>query len=138
MRGSAAAEAVKNGAPISELKKYRFCKANADGWSKRYLATREIPYTQVNNYEVCLKMIERGRVDILVHSEKIINKLAETHNLKDKLVTHPQVVPESPAFHVLVSKKAAAGETFLQEFDEAFKRYHDDEGYAQLKSRYGY
>jgi len=138
IKGSKAADAVAKSASVEELSGYRFCKANADGWSKRYLGVRGITYTEVRTYEICLRMMERGRVDVLVHSEKVIKGLAETLNLTDKLAIHPLVVPESPAFHVLVSKKADIGEKFLSQFDSIFAAYFGGEDYAQLKQRYGY
>ncbi|MCW9034913.1 MAG: transporter substrate-binding domain-containing protein [Rhodospirillales bacterium] len=137
-KGSAAEKAVKSGQQVEQLKEFRFCRANADGWSERYLNAREIRHVVPRTYESCLKMMERDRVDIIVHSEDVIVSLAKRLGIEGSLIAHPKIVPESPNFHLLVSKKDPNALTFLSQFDKAFKAYKLTKGYANLLKNYGY
>ncbi len=138
IKGSEAEDAVSAGASIEELKRFRFCRANADGWSELYLKKHAIKHVVPRTYESCLKMMGRDRVDIIVHSEDVILSLAQKLGLDTRLVVHPNILPESPNFHLLVSKKDPRALTFLNQFDKALKTYKYSNDYDQLLKSYGY
>jgi len=138
MRGSDAETAIKSGQPIEKLKEFLFCRANADGWGDIYLKAHEIKPLVPRTYESCLRMMERGRVDIIVHSEDVIITLAKNLGFSKLLIPHPKILPESPNFHLLVSKKHPKALTFLGQFNEVFRAYKLSKKYTELLKDYGY
>lgn len=129
---SPAAEALKNNSAISELGQFRFCDVHGNLWGKNFYKKHNIEFHTTRSFETCLRMLSVGRTDIVIHSDHILSTIIHKNGWDDIIQAHPQVMPESPDFYFLLSKKSQLSRNFLAEFDLTLMRMRNDGSYARL------
>lgn len=131
-KGSASELDLKAGKPLTELGTTRFCDVLGNGWAKAFYDARNITYLEVPSLDNCLKMLNIGRTDIVIHASPVtqlfIRKLAIAPNIGR--IAH--VYPESPEFPLLLSKKSTYGAGFLARFDKIVADMKQSQEYEKI------
>jgi len=118
-----------------EIANYRFCDVLGNNWAKHYYNKYNINYFIAKDAEVCVKMINAGRLDIFIHPANVAKRAIEKLNLMTSFEIYGAVA-ESPKFTLLLSKKSHFGATFLKNFDDALHAEKAKGAYKQLLSLY--
>jgi len=129
---SPAAMALENNPPISQLKNFRFCDVHGNLWGKRFYEKHNIAFHTTRSFETCLRLLTVGRTDIVIHSDHILSTIIHKNDWDNQIKAHPQVMPESPEFYFLLSKKSKLSRNFLAQFDLTLMRMRNDGSYARL------
>lgn len=129
---SPATMALENNPPISKLKNFRFCDVHGNLWGKQFYEKHNIKFHITRSFETCLRLLTVGRTDIVIHSDHILSAIIQENNWGGLIKAHPQVMPESPEFHFLLSKKSKLSRNFLAQFDLTLMRMRNDGSYARL------
>jgi len=129
---SPAAMALENNPPISKLKNFRFCDVHGNLWGKRFYEKHNIKFHTTRSFKACLRLLTVGRTDIVIHSDHILSTIIHENDWDNQIKAHPQVMPESPEFYFLLSKKSKLGRNFIAQFDLTLMRMKNDGSYARL------
>jgi polar amino acid transport system substrate-binding protein len=132
--GSKAEEAIVNTPTPQTLKLFRYCDIRANGWGKAYAEKHSIKPVVASKVISCLLMVQQGRVDVSLQSTVVMERAMMANNLEHDLTILPTVFGQM-TFTLLLSKKSAFGQPFLNQFDETIAEMKQNGSYEQLLKR---
>ncbi|NVK18918.1 MAG: transporter substrate-binding domain-containing protein [Methylocystaceae bacterium] len=132
---SRAYEAFKAATDLSGLEGLRFCDVHGNGWAAHFYKKHNISYHLTRSFDVCLGMLAIGRTDVVIHADFIIRELLRKISLVEHIYEHDLIFPESPNFHLMVSKKSDFGQEFLMSFDQTLENMKLSGRYDEIVAR---
>ncbi len=133
-QGSDAETLLRETPTPTSLKSLRTCDILGNGWGKAYAANHDITPVIASKVSNCLLMVKNGRADTSIQSTVVAELEINSHGLDEDLVILPELFGQM-SFTLLLSKKSAYGQEFLDHFDEVVKRMKDDGSYDTLVRR---
>jgi ABC-type amino acid transport substrate-binding protein len=130
--GSPAAKALAKTDDISSLGQFRFCDVHGNQWGQRFYSKHKIDFHVTRSFESCLRLLTIGRADIIVHSDHILSEIIKNNGWEQQITAHPYIMPESPKFYLLLSKKSFITPAFLTKFDKIVEQMRGDGSYTRL------
>jgi polar amino acid transport system substrate-binding protein len=134
-KGSLASKALNNNTEIKNLGRFRFCDVLGNGWGEAFYKKHGISFVASRSFDLCLRMLVNDRVDIIIHSDHILSEIIRKNGWENQIVAHSQIIPESPNFYLLLSKKSKFGQEFLTAFDRVVEDMQRDGSYQQLLAK---
>jgi len=134
MRGSPVEKRLRDNHQPDALKALRYCDILGNGWGKAYAAQHGLKPIIVSKVINCLRMVQKGRADAVLQSRVVTDREIAAQNIGGDLVTLPTVYGKM-TFTLLLSKKTAVGQGFVNRFDKTLRRMKADGSYAELISR---
>jgi len=134
VRGSPVDKRLRDNTQPDALKTLRYCDILGNGWGKAYAAQHGITPIIVSKVISCLRMVQKGRADVVLQSSVVTDREIAAQNMGEDLVTLPTVYGKM-TFTFLLSKKSTVGQGFVDRFDETLKRMKADGSYAELVNR---
>jgi len=116
------------------LKTLRYCDILGNGWGKAYATEHGITPTIGRKVSNCLRMVQKGRSDVVLQPSVVSSREIAAENLGKDLVILPTVYGQM-TFTLLLSKKSSFGQAFLDHFDQALQRMKADGSYLDLVVR---
>ncbi len=101
---------------IENLKNYRGCVLLGNDWAEKFYKTHSIPYQSAVDVKNCLRLLERGRVDIYIQSAAVALDNIRQLNFQESLVPLPKAYTSLPLV-LLISKKSPFYGSFLPKFN---------------------
>lgn len=133
-KASAAHAALTANPAVENLKRYRGCVIYGDDWAEKFYATHAIPYQHAVDVKNCLRLLERGRVDIFIQATAVALDNIRQLNLEKSIVGLPQAYSSIP-FTFLISKKSPFYTSLMPKFDAVIDDMKADGSLEKLISR---
>lgn len=95
-----------------------FCDVLGNGWSDYFYKDKPVNLHIVPSIKQCLKLLNVGRVDAIIHAAPVLNKYMNELSLSQSLHIKNKASQKSPHFPILISKKSHLGQDFLDQFDQ--------------------
>jgi len=130
-RGSLAEKMLTEKPNPKTLRSLRMCDILANGWGKDFAMKHTLQPVTVLNVAGCLRMVRKGRVDATLQSSVVASREIRTQNLEKDLFILPPVYG-TMVFTVLLSRKSAAGQEFIDRFDRTLRQMKQDGSYVRL------
>jgi len=119
------AEKFNHPITVDDLRTLQVCDLLANGWSKQYFATHQIPYMIANNAEDCLRLISVGRADVIIQPAEVALVLIRKLGMQGEIA--PAQIPIAEMdFKLLLSKKVQLPANFMPRFDATMARMRAD------------
>ena len=99
----------------------RFCDVIGNSWADAFYRTKKIELHTVTTIIGCLKMLQRNRQDVVIHSVDVIESILAKEPSLNLIIKSPYLYEEID-FHLLVSKKSAHLYPILDQVDEVLKK----------------
>ena len=119
---------------LDTVRTLRVCDILGNGWAERYYAKNKIDYVTASKVRACLRMVEKGRVDVVIQPAATLAAEVKAANLGEELVVMPHVFAQM-GFTLLISKESGFNEEFLNKFDATVKAMKEDGSYRKLIDR---
>lgn len=123
---SDAYDKLKNPDDLSALADSVFCDVLGNGWADYFYKDKLVTLHTAPTIKECLKLLNAGRVDAIIHAAPVLNKYVKELSLSDEIEVRTQSSQKSPQFPLLISKKSHLGQDFLDQFDAYFEEHHLD------------
>ncbi len=130
-RGSPAEKSLTEKPTPATLRTLRYCDILGNGWGKSYAAKNGITPIIGRKVVSCLRMVQKGRVDVTLQSSAVSIREIAVEKMEQDLVTLPDVYGQM-SFTLLVSKKSAFKQDFINRFDKTLQRMKADGSYDEL------
>lgn len=98
----------------------KFCDVIGNSWAETFYAQHGITYFATTDINNCLKMIERNRADVLIHSRAVTSMKLKKLGLEKKIQPLPTVY-KTVDFTLLVSKKSSYEEHLISAVDNLYQ-----------------
>lgn len=119
---------------IDTVKHLRVCDILGNGWAERFYERHNIAFYAASNVSTCLRMIDNGRMDVLIQPYAVA-----LHEIKKAGLENKLTVLQEPfggmAFTLLVSKKSKHGGAFMKRFDATLDAMKKDGSYDRIVER---
>ncbi len=132
--GSAAEQKISAAPVPSTLRSLRVCEILGNGWGKRFAAQNDITPIMATKVASCLRMVAKGRTEVTVQALAVANQQISGEGLENQLSILPIQFGQMN-FTLLLSKKSAHGQAFLQKFDRTVKAMLADGSYSKIVHR---
>jgi len=121
--------------PDSEtLRGLRICDISGNGWAERFFGNADIKYQTASKARACLRMIQGGRVDVMIQPAAVATSEIADAGLGEDLVVLGNVYGKMD-FTLLLSNEARSDPTFLKKFDETVRAMKEDGSFDSLIDR---
>lgn len=134
VRGSGAEQQIGDAPVPATLRRLRVCDIIGNGWGKRFAAEHGLSPVMATKAVSCLRMVARGRADITIQATAVANKEIATEALQDRLSVLP-VLLGSMKFTLLLSRRSALDDEFMDKFDQTVRDMMADGTYQALIER---
>jgi len=118
---------------IADLKDFTLVSYKGNGWAKKNLAGFNVEW--VRSLNTAMKMIARGRCDLLPQSSKVTLFNIKRLGYQDRIIEIPDVILDSTDFKLCIGKKSSYG-NILSEFDEMMKAVREDGTLQKIYDKY--
>jgi len=133
-KGGKAVGALAAGPTVDTLRKLRVCHDLGNGWGKRFTEKNDLKFVTASDLTACLRMIDKGRMDISLQAVAAASKVIRDMKLDDSLdIIDPAY--GSMKFTLMLGNKSKFGADFLKRFDETVRAMKDDGSYIELIER---
>ncbi|MBE7635877.1 transporter substrate-binding domain-containing protein [Sneathiella sp. P13V-1] len=133
VRANSEAEvSLKEGKALDKLQNTTFCDVLGNNWAVEFYGARNIDYLTVPSIDICLKMLDKERADVIIHASPVTQLFIKKLKLTDRISMIPHVYKESPRFPLLISKKSNLDPEFLDHFDSTVSEMKDTGEYDRL------
>jgi polar amino acid transport system substrate-binding protein len=119
---------------VDTLKGLRVCDLLKNGWAERFYGENAITYYSAPDAVSCLRLINGGRMDVMVQPASIGFKAIAEEKLQDKLTTLDHVYGVMK-FNILLSKQSGFDNDFLDRFDATIQAMIADGSYEALVNK---
>ncbi len=116
---------------IDTVRTMRVCDLLGNGWAEQFYAKHKVEYFKASNAADCLRLISRGRADVIIQPAAVAVAEIMAAGLKDKIATLPTAYG-ALKFALLVSAKYEGADELLARFDELVERMRSDGSYGRL------
>lgn len=134
VRGSGAEQQIGDAPVPATLRRLRVCDIIGNGWGKRFAEQHGLAPIMATKASSCLRMVARGRTDVTVQATAVANKEIAVEALQDRLAVLP-VPLGSMEFTLLLSRRSALGDEFMEKFDDTVRGMIADGSYQALIER---
>jgi len=134
MRNSPVEKRLRDNPHPDALKALRYCDILGNGWGMAYTAKHGITPIIGRKVISCLRMVQKGRADVVLQASVVTSREIAAQNMSDHLVTLPTIFG-TMSFTFLLSKKSSFGQGFVDRFDATLKRMKEDGSYSKLIAR---
>lgn len=131
LEGSPQSKALQAGVSIEDLSSTHFCDVLGNGWAEQFYQQINRPVFWAPEIGHCLRMLAKGRTDVVVHSTAVTRLEIDQLGLGPVLRMHPTVYPGAE-FTLLISKASPIPADFLTDFDRLLDRMKDSGDYERL------
>ncbi len=131
-KNSAAEVTIKKGIALNKLENSTFCDVLGNNWAVEFYKARGIDYLTVPSIDICLKMLNKGRADVIIHASPVTQLFIKKLEFSDSISMIPHVYKESPKFPLLISKKSNLSAEFFDHFDETVAKMKKTGEYDRL------
>lgn len=100
-----------------DLRLLRICDIFGNGWAKNFYNNLNVKAHEAPTVDNCLKMIDKGRMDVIVQPFDVTSSKIKLLGLEDSLTILPPVFGRME-FTLLVSKKSGFQKNFIEQFDK--------------------
>jgi len=121
---------MKMNEPLDDRSLY-FISLLGDRTSEYFYEQNRIEYKSVQNISNAIQMLDRGRVDIFIHSRIIMNENLNKLGLKDSVSMHKKKYKTIP-FTFLVSKKLPWSKELASKIDKAVNNMKENDTYEKM------
>ncbi len=94
---------IKKGVPLNKLENTTFCDVLGNNWAIEFYKARDIDYLTVPSIDICLKMLNKGRADVIIHASPVTQLFIRKLKFTDSISMIPHIYEESPKFPFLIS-----------------------------------
>jgi len=116
---------------IDTVRTMRVCDLLGNGWAEQFYAKHNVDYFKAANAADCLRLISRGRADVIIQPAAVAVAEIKAAGLKDKIAILPTAYG-ALKFTLLVSSKFEGADALLTRFDELVERMRGDGSYGRL------
>ena len=133
-RGSRAETELTKRPAVESVSKLRVCDILGNGWAEQFYARNKVKFRTAKNVETCLRMIARGRMDVMIQPAAVAASQIKKAGLSDQIVVLPKAY-DAMRFTLLLSKSFANADQLLSRFDALIFSMRQDGSYDELISR---
>jgi len=134
-KADSTAEQRLQGAPsVKTLRGLKVCDIRGNGWAERFYGEHEIPYLEAKNVAACLRMIDRGRAEVMIQPAAVAYAQLKQTETTNRLHVLPDVYGRMD-FTLLLSRNSEFGADFLEKFDRALSEMREDGSLDRLIQR---
>lgn len=108
-----------------------FVSLFGDSTSEVIYKKNGINYEQVKNISSAIKMLDRGRADVFIHSKVIMFQHLNRLNMQDSVTMHKKKYKNVP-FTLLISKKSKSKLDLIPKIDELVNQMKDNGEYEKF------
>lgn len=110
---------------LQDFSSKTFCDVLGNGWADAFYKDKPVRVHIVPTIKECLKLLDVGRVDAIVHAKPVLEHYTKEIGLESSIVILDSPSVRSPDFALLLSKKSRFGQDFLLNFDHFMEENKD-------------